>query len=101
MLHDLDTCGLEHFRQFEQRQTDQRIGVIAAHTPEQAGAITLGLEATGTLVRFLHAQVMIELVIIELPKFNFEWRYLALGVPSKASLLTPEIYDREKQKDAG
>ena len=31
-------------------------------------------------------------------KFNFEWRYLALGVPSKASLLTPEIYDREKQK---
>jgi hypothetical protein len=31
-------------------------------------------------------------------KFNFEWRYLALGFPIKASLVTPELYEREKQK---
>lgn len=31
-------------------------------------------------------------------KFKFEWRYLALSVPGKTNLLTPEIYEREKQK---
>ena len=31
-------------------------------------------------------------------KFKFEWRYLALGVPGKASILTPAIYAREKEK---
>lgn len=31
-------------------------------------------------------------------KFRFEWRYLTLGIPGKAHLLTPEIYEREKEK---
>lgn len=31
-------------------------------------------------------------------KFRFEWRYFVLEVPGKASVLTPEIYEREKQK---
>lgn len=31
-------------------------------------------------------------------KFKFEWRYLSLSIPQKASILTPEIYEREKQK---
>lgn len=31
-------------------------------------------------------------------KFKFEWRYLSLGIPGKTSILTPEIYSREKQK---
>jgi hypothetical protein len=31
-------------------------------------------------------------------RFNFEWRYLALGIPGKTSVLTPEIYEREKEK---
>lgn len=31
-------------------------------------------------------------------KFKFEWRYLSLGVPGKASILTPEMYAREKEK---
>jgi hypothetical protein len=31
-------------------------------------------------------------------KFNFEWRYLALSVPDKALILSPEIYQREKDK---
>jgi hypothetical protein len=31
-------------------------------------------------------------------KFRFEWRYLILGVPGKTSVLTSEIYRREKEK---
>jgi len=31
-------------------------------------------------------------------RFKFEWRYLSLGIPGKASILTPEIYAREKEK---
>lgn len=31
-------------------------------------------------------------------KFNFEWRYLTLGVPGKTSILTPALYEREKEK---
>jgi hypothetical protein len=31
-------------------------------------------------------------------KFRFEWRYLVLGLPGKSSVLTPEIYQREKEK---
>jgi len=31
-------------------------------------------------------------------KFRLEWRFLALDVPTKASVLSPEIYQREKQK---
>ena len=31
-------------------------------------------------------------------KFKYEYRYLTLGVPGKTSLLTPEIYEREKEK---
>jgi hypothetical protein len=31
-------------------------------------------------------------------KFSLEWRFLALDVPTKASILSPEIYQREKQK---
>jgi len=31
-------------------------------------------------------------------RFNFEWRYLILGIPGKSSVLTPEIYEREKEK---
>ena len=31
-------------------------------------------------------------------KFRFEWRYLTLGIPGKAHLLTPDIYEREKEK---
>ena len=31
-------------------------------------------------------------------KFKFEYRYLSLGLPGKANLLTPEIYEREKEK---
>ncbi len=31
-------------------------------------------------------------------KFSFEWRFLALDVPTKASVLSPEIYQREKEK---
>ena len=31
-------------------------------------------------------------------KFNFEWRYLALGVPTRTTILTPAIYEREKEK---
>ena len=31
-------------------------------------------------------------------KFNFEWRFLTLDVPGKASVLPPEVYEREKQK---
>ena len=31
-------------------------------------------------------------------KFKFEFRYLTLGVPGKASLLSPEIYERELEK---
>jgi len=31
-------------------------------------------------------------------KFNFEWRYLALGVPTRTTILTPAIYEREKDK---
>ncbi|WP_028314656.1 DUF3150 domain-containing protein [Desulfatibacillum aliphaticivorans] len=31
-------------------------------------------------------------------KFNFEWRFLILDVPSKSSVLPPEVYAREKEK---
>ena len=31
-------------------------------------------------------------------KFGFEWRYLALETPGKYQILTPEIYEREKEK---
>jgi len=31
-------------------------------------------------------------------KFRFDWRFLLLDVPGKASILTPEIYEREKEK---
>ena len=31
-------------------------------------------------------------------KFSFEWRFLALDVPTKGSVLSPEVYEREKKK---
>ena len=31
-------------------------------------------------------------------KFKFEWRFLALELPKKSKILTPEIYKREKEK---
>lgn len=31
-------------------------------------------------------------------KFKFGWQFLALQVPSQASILSPEIYEREKEK---
>jgi hypothetical protein len=31
-------------------------------------------------------------------KFGFEWRYLALETPGKCQVLSPEIYEREKEK---
>ena len=31
-------------------------------------------------------------------KFGFEWRYLAIETPGKHSILTPEIYERERVK---
>ncbi len=31
-------------------------------------------------------------------KFNFEWRFFTLDLPGKSSILSPEIYEREKQK---
>lgn len=31
-------------------------------------------------------------------KFRFEWRYVMLDVPNEASVLPPEIYEREKEK---
>ncbi len=31
-------------------------------------------------------------------KFNFEWRFLTLDVPKRASILPPEVYKREKKK---
>ena len=31
-------------------------------------------------------------------KFRFDWRFLLLDVPHKASVLSPEVYEREKQK---
>jgi len=31
-------------------------------------------------------------------RFNFEWRFLTIDVPGKSNILTPEIYEREKQK---
>ncbi len=31
-------------------------------------------------------------------KFNFEWRYLALGIPTRTTILTPAVYEREKEK---
>ena len=31
-------------------------------------------------------------------KFRFEWRFLVLDVPGKSKLLSPQIYEREKQK---
>lgn len=33
-----------------------------------------------------------------LPRFGFTWRFLAVEVPGKSTLLSPEIYAREKQK---
>jgi len=34
-------------------------------------------------------------------KFNFEWRYVALTVPGRNTVLSPEIYQREKEKFQG
>ena len=34
-------------------------------------------------------------------KFNFEWRFVALTVPGKNIVLSPEIYQREKEKFQG
>ena len=31
-------------------------------------------------------------------KFKFEWRFLTLDLPKKSKILTPEIYQREKEK---
>jgi hypothetical protein len=31
-------------------------------------------------------------------KFKFEWRFLVLDVPGKSKILSPQIYEREKQK---
>ena len=31
-------------------------------------------------------------------KFKFEWRFLALDLPTRSKILTPEIYKREKEK---
>lgn len=31
-------------------------------------------------------------------KFRFEWRFLTLDVPGKGSVLSPEVYEREKKK---
>ena len=31
-------------------------------------------------------------------KFRFEWRFLTLNVPSSSSVLSPEVYEREKAK---
>jgi hypothetical protein len=33
-----------------------------------------------------------------LSKFKFEWRYFEVSTPSKSKILTPEIYEREKEK---
>jgi hypothetical protein len=31
-------------------------------------------------------------------KFKFEWRFLALDIPGKGVILSPEVYEREKEK---
>ncbi len=31
-------------------------------------------------------------------KFKFEWRFLTLSVPEQSSVLSPEVYKREKEK---
>lgn len=31
-------------------------------------------------------------------KFKFDWRFLAIDVPTKGSILSPEVYEREKKK---
>ena len=31
-------------------------------------------------------------------KFSFEWRFVTLATPSQSGILTPEIYEREKEK---
>ncbi|MBU0516841.1 MAG: hypothetical protein KJ621_18970 [Proteobacteria bacterium] len=31
-------------------------------------------------------------------RFRFEWRFFTLDVPDRASILSPELYEREKQK---
>ena len=31
-------------------------------------------------------------------KFKFEWRYMTVELPKRTSMLTPALYDREKQK---
>ncbi|WP_373501946.1 hypothetical protein [Desulfococcus sp.] len=33
-----------------------------------------------------------------LPRFGFTWRFLAIEVPGRSTLLSPEIYEREKRK---
>ena len=33
-----------------------------------------------------------------LSKFQFTWRYFEISTPSKSKILTPEIYEREKEK---
>ena len=32
------------------------------------------------------------------PKFKFEWRYFELSTPGKSKILSPEVYQREKDK---
>lgn len=31
-------------------------------------------------------------------KFKFEWRFLTLSIPEQTSVLSPEVYEREKEK---
>lgn len=31
-------------------------------------------------------------------KFRFEWRFITLDIPGKSGILSPELYEREKQK---
>ena len=33
-----------------------------------------------------------------LPRFGFSWRFLSMEVPGRSTLLSPEIYEREKRK---
>jgi len=34
-------------------------------------------------------------------KFKFEWRFLTLQVPGRNAILTPELYEQEKQAMSG
>src|SRR5208337_5418674 len=31
-------------------------------------------------------------------KFRFEWRFITMDVPGKSGILSPELYEREKEK---